>query len=190
MSFGAKIRGTDRVVAVGGILCAVLVLVALFSARLPSLVWLAPTTVGTVLTGYGLIQLRRARSVMFWVPVSATVLQVSVGECFTAGESGGYFEYFPLVRFSYLTSSGAHESDRFSLAKEDYRDYSKAAIETLLQTYPVGSKVTAYVSPRNQALAVLQRAVSRKRQSHYLAVAIGGFLVIGVALVVPLVLQS
>ena len=147
-------------------------------------------TIGVALSTWGFRQLMQVRAARLWPSIRAVVLTSELGEVFIPGESGGYYEYFPIVRFSYSTSNGEKYSSRYSPAVADYRDTNKAAVLKVLSAYTPGANVTAYVPHDYLELAVLHRAVSHKQRSHYLALVFGGLLIISVSLVVPLVLCS
>lgn len=186
----AKTKARDRLLLSGLALISAMCAIALFAHQWASIAWLAPMAIGVALSTWGYFQLMRVRTVRMWPPIRAVILTSELGEVFIPGESGGYYEYFPIVRFSYSTSMGEQHSSRYSPAVDDNRDTDKAAVLKVLAAYTPGANVTAYIPSDYSELAVLHQTVSHKRRSHYLAMVVGGFIVISVSLLVPFLLES
>lgn len=151
----------------GGSLAAFLVI--RFS---PSPELLLPVAMGGGLISYGVRGLRRAAAAQQWQRIPAVVLGSDVQETFV-----GYPEYVPLIRFEYLTPEGPRVSDRLSVAADDFRGDERPARE-LSASFRPGSRIDAYVDPRDPASAVALNCISPRRRDHYRACIAGGSLVV------------
>jgi hypothetical protein len=149
--------------------------------------WLMPFLAGLSLVGYALIQLHRARSVGRWLKVPATVIDSAVGEIPTGN---AYVDYFPAVRFRYRMPSGEYESDRFTVAHQDYRHFERARAQTIVNQHPCGANVEAFVAPLDHRVAVLRREVSSRRYSHWYACLLGGLIVCGLSIATRIALMA
>jgi hypothetical protein len=135
------------------------------------------TVVGMGFIAYGALNVARALRVKGWRPVPAVVIERQVLSVPVLVEQ---FQtaYYPVVRFRYETPVGVNESTRYSVVPKDYRSFDRLAVDKELLPYPVGAQVTAFLCPSDPRLAVLRSSVSRATMSHYLAVLLGGVLVV------------
>jgi hypothetical protein len=136
---------------------------------------LALVAVGLV--AYGALRIGRAVDAKTWTPVAAVILERRVIEEPVMVEQF-LPSYYPVVRYRYESAAGPRESRAFSVAPKDYRSFDRLAVDRTLAAYAEGSEVVAYVCPRDDSRAILRRSVSRLMMSHYLAVLLGGLLVL------------
>ncbi len=119
-----------------------------------------------------------------WPRTTAVILEQGIA-CEPVVIGQAYPAYYLVVRFRYESTTGARESDKFSLLVKDYRSFDRRVVEQELLQFPVGASVAALVCPSDPSVAVL-RTVSKRTTSHYMALLLGGtLLLLACALLAP-----
>jgi hypothetical protein len=143
---------------------------------LPAALLIVLTVAGISLAATGALRLYRVLGVKRWPRTTAVILEQSIG-CEPVVIEQAHPSYYPVIRFRYESAHGARESDKFSIVPKDYRSFDRRVVEQELKQFPLGATVTALICPSNPSMAVL-RAVSTRTTSHYMALLLGGTLVL------------
>lgn len=131
---------------------------------------------GVAFAARGTLQRYRVLGVKRWPRTTAVILEQGIA-CEPVVIEQAHLAYYPVVRFRNESSTGARESDRFSLVAKDYRSFDRRVVEQELLQFPVGASVAALVCPSDPSVAVL-RVVSKRTTSHYMAPLLSGTLLL------------
>lgn len=177
----ARAAARLTVLYTGGLIMAFLGAGFFLTRKRPDLGCLLPFAVGCALLLYGAGGMFRALRARRWRAVPGTVLSSELREVFVPGKGGGTVKYVPAVRTQYSTDTGTRVTDRFSLARGDFRG-NQSKTQELLAAYPVGALVDVYVNPADPEQACLRPVPSATRRSQYLAAIVAGCLVAAIGL--------
>lgn len=144
------------------------------------LAWLFPIAIGFALVFYGVAAIGKTSAARRWPLVPAQIIEAKIAEKFLPARYR-YSVFVPSVRFVYVVAGERYTSGRITLATADHQSCRRAEVATLLEAYPVGASVIARVDPKKPTCAVLLERASPARRQHYLAVALGGLVLIGVS---------
>jgi Protein of unknown function (DUF3592) len=176
----AKEKAVRLVLMAAAVGAASVALAVLLLAGLPrQWAWMLPAGIGLGLLAVGAHKLARARTVRDWLRAPARIAAASVEQVYVGGAT--HIEYRPQVSFRYSWADREYESQRLTIANEDFRHHERQRAERLLAEYPVGAEHSAFVDPGNHAFAVLRANISAHRRSHYLALCVAGVLLMAVS---------
>jgi hypothetical protein len=141
--------------------------------------------IGFAVLLYGRRAMRLARESVGWPTVEAQVIRSIVEEqVSTARSPSGVLEtivsYFPEVEYEYDVEGITYTSSRILFVRVNY---PKEQAEAVVARYAPGSKVTAYVDPRNPRLAVLEPGLGGHLGRYRLVAVIGAVFAAGGTLV-------
>jgi hypothetical protein len=118
-----------------------------------------------------------------WMPVTARILssKVTVEQQSSSNFGHGvdhYTYYFPEVEYEYEYQGIAYRSDHVLFFRINY---PAAEAETMIQRYPAGSQVMAYINPHKPSQCVLEPGLEKSRGKYLKGIFIGDlFVVIGI----------
>lgn len=130
--------------------------------------------IGVAMLAYAWRLSVRARASTAWLPVEARILDSEV-----VSERGGTPYFFPRVTYRYEVQGLAYHSSNVVLVKVEY---AQAEAHAIVERYPAGARVLAYVDPADPRTAVLEPGVGRNTRQYATSAVVGGiFTVFGAA---------
>ncbi len=140
--------------------------------------WVCVMT-GTLLTSWGIFNLRDASASSGWPTADGRVLSSRVERSRGSSDSRDSYRYSPAIRYSYSVDGKQYTGDRVSFRDDHYGRREKA--QRIVDEYATGSSVPVRFKPDDPSQAVLEADYD---WSTYLPVALPGFiLVTGIFLV-------
>lgn len=138
---------------------------------------------------YGVYKLWTAHNRAHWPRVTATLKTVNE-ESYTVVESqyGPPRKYvFPVVEYEYELSGSKHQSNQVAsdikdIAVPEMDAWGQPSPDSMMfwRSWAAGYTIPAYVNPENKDEAVLVPQLNRERRSHFIALIIGGLLLLAV----------
>jgi hypothetical protein len=140
--------------------------------------WLVAIGIGVILVYEGFTRLRPLYNVREWPRVTGLIVSSTIKEQDLMYLQGHPAVYAPDIAFSYDASEEKRTSGHFSADSDGFWFHQRQRAVELKNKYPDGAAVDVFVCPANPSFAVLNAELDPKRRSHFLALLVGGLLLL------------
>ena len=132
------------------------------SGRKTAILAIALILSGIVLTGYGVISIRKGYESRTWPETRGTIISSHM-ERRTHRDSQknkSRLQYIAIIRYSYTVNGRGHVGSKIGFGKSQYISNRSIKVERYLQQFPVGKSVTVYYNPADHGEAVLNPGIT------------------------------